>query len=223
MKKNQTKLIIFALLIAAFLAVSHLLNLGNKITHAREWIFHFGIWAPLVFGVIYAVLAVMLFPASVMTVVASALFGPVYGLIIVSVSSTAGAALSFLVSRYLARSTVEKWVSENEKFINFDDLVRRNGTIIVGITRLVPLFPYTLLNYAFGLTGIKFWNYVIMSWLFMLPGTVLYVVGTDVIVRIISTHKFPWLAGTVFIVFFFGLIFAVRYARKQLKTEGRQR
>ena len=116
-------------------------------------------------------------PGSALTAVAGGLFGSVVGTVAVSAGATIGAALAFLVARYLARSSVEKWLEGNQKFQRLDRLTERQGAVMVAITRLVPLFPFNLLNFGFGLTRVPFWTYLIFSWLCMLPGTILYVVG----------------------------------------------
>ena len=72
-------------------------------------------------------------------------------------------------------------------------MTREHGAIIVAITRLVPVFPFNLLNYGFGLTGVPFWTYVFWSWLCMLPWTILFVVGADTVTQALSQGRIPWL------------------------------
>jgi uncharacterized membrane protein YdjX (TVP38/TMEM64 family) len=94
---------------------------------------------------------------------------------VVSVASTTGAALAFLVGRFLARDWVASKVSGREKFQAIDRAVQKEGFKIVLLTRLSPIFPFNLLNYGYGLTGVSFRSYVLASWIGMLPGTVMYV------------------------------------------------
>ena len=89
--------------------------------------------------------------------------------------STLGAAASFLVGRFLARDAIAKKVEGNERFAAIDRAVGREGFKIVLLTRLSPIFPYNLLNYVYGLTKVGFWQFVLASWLGMMPGTVLFV------------------------------------------------
>lgn len=140
-----------------------------------EWIDQFGIWGPVLFVLLYALAAVLFIPGSALTLGAGALFGVVQGSILVSLGSTLGASLSFLVGRYLARDWVAKKVENYQKFKAVDEAVGREGWRIVGLTRLSPIFPFTFLNYAYGLTQVKFTHYVLASWIGMMPGTVLYV------------------------------------------------
>jgi uncharacterized membrane protein YdjX (TVP38/TMEM64 family) len=99
----------------------------------------------------------------------------VVGSICVSISATLGATAAFLVGRYLARDAIARKIERNEKFAAIDRAVADEGWKIVFLTRLSPVFPFTLLNYAFGLTRVKLGHYVLASWIGMMPGTVMYV------------------------------------------------
>ena len=106
---------------------------------------------------------------------AGAVFGVALGSFSVSISATLGATAAFLVGRYLARDVIARKIQKNEKFATIDQAVADEGWKIVLLTRLSPVFPFTLLNYAFGLTRVKLSHYVLASWIGMLPGTVMYV------------------------------------------------
>lgn len=134
-----------------------------------------GVLGVVVFILVYAVAAVLLIPASILTLGAGFAFGLPLGMLAVSIASTLGAALSFLVSRYVARDKVQKKFGQNEKFAAVDKAISNQGWKIVALLRLSPVFPYNALNYILGLTGIKFLHYVAASWAGMLPGTLLYV------------------------------------------------
>jgi uncharacterized membrane protein YdjX (TVP38/TMEM64 family) len=151
------------------------------------------------------------------------LFGTTRGIVTVSVASTLGAALSCLIARYFLRELVEKWLKKNEQFTKLDNLTEKQGAIIVAITRLVPLFPFTLLNYGFGLTKARFGTYIFWSWLCMLPGTVLYVAGSDVIFKLIANGKIPFGPAMAFTVFGVLLIILVKYAKAYLKKKEGKR
>jgi uncharacterized membrane protein YdjX (TVP38/TMEM64 family) len=116
---------------------------------------------------------------------------------------------------------VARWLSGNERFRRLDELTERQGWVVVAITRLVPLFPFNLLNYGFGLTRVRFLTYVLVSWVCMIPGTILFVVGTDTVVTGIREGRIPWallgvLAGAIVVV---GAV--VRLARRRLQ-EGEE-
>ena len=147
----------------------------SAIGRLRRWITGLGPAGILVYFVAYVLLTVLFVPAWPLTMGAGAAYGVVLGTSIVSVSSVTGAALAFLVARYLLRSRVERWVEGNVSFAAIDRAVGREGWKIVGLTRLSPVFPFNLQNYAYGLTAVGFWAYVSASWIAMLPGTLLYV------------------------------------------------
>lgn len=134
-----------------------------------------GPWGPVLFIGLYVVATVFLIPGSVLTLGAGAAFGVVWGSIYVSVAATLGATAAFLVGRYFARDAVARRISGNARFAAIDRAVGEEGWKIVGLTRLSPVFPFTLLNYAFGLTRVSLRDYVVASWIGMMPGTVLYV------------------------------------------------
>ena len=158
----------------AILVLARVFGIGEKLGALRGWIESLGPWGPLVFLLIYIAAVVAALPRAAITVAAGALFGSVVGVILVSIGATVGASLAFLISRYFARDVVANWLSKNEKFQKLDKLTEEHGAIMVALTRLMPIFPFNLLNYGFGLTRVPFWTYVFWSWLCMLPGTALY-------------------------------------------------
>ena len=202
--------------ITTIFILGHLFGLGDRLGALRDWIRSLGPWGPVVFIVMFALSAVLALPGSILAVTAGALFGSFLGVIVDSIGSTLGASLAFLVARHFARDSVAHWLSGNEKFRRIDQLTARRGAIIVGLTRLVPLFPYDLLNYAFGLTSIPFRTYLFWSWLCMLPGTVLYVTGSDALFRMFSKEEVSWgLIATILVVAAV-VTFLIRYARQRL-------
>eukprot|EP00775_Hariotina_reticulata_P006553 gene6553-6781_t len=129
-----------------------------------------GYVGPVIFASSYAAATVLLFPASLLTLAAGYLFGPVKGTALVSVSATGGACLAFLVSRYLARPAVEAKLAEYPKFQTVYDGISKDGAKLVLLLRLSPLIPFSLLNYFLGVTKVGFTEYALASWLGMLPG-----------------------------------------------------
>jgi uncharacterized membrane protein YdjX (TVP38/TMEM64 family) len=123
----------------------------------------------------YILASVFMLPGSVLTLGAGAVFGVMKGSAIVSVASTLGATAAFLVGRHLARERVARMIAGNERFLAIDEAVGREGWKIVGLTRLSPVFPFNLLNYAYGITKVRLRDYFLASWVGMLPGTLMYV------------------------------------------------
>ncbi len=204
-------------MIAVLALAAHQLGLGERLAQLREWIISLGYWGPLVFMIVYAFAVTLLVPASALTITAGAIFGSGWGVVVVSIASSAGAALSFVIARYFARDLVEAWARRNRSFAKLYELTGSKGGVIVALTRLVPLFPYTLLNYGFGLTKVGFKTYLFWSWLCMLPGTVLYVVGGDVVVKTIMRGKLPWVLIGVLAAVIVLLGVLVSFAQRRLK------
>ncbi|GLI61029.1 hypothetical protein VaNZ11_003293, partial [Volvox africanus] len=151
------------------------MSLSGLADAAVEAVASSGWLGPAVFVTLYVASTVLLFPASVLTLAAGALFGPLAGTALVSLASTAGAAAAFLVSRYFARPWVERQISGNPRFKAVLSGVAARGAYVVFLLRLSPLVPFNLLNYALGLTAVPLLPYVVSSWVGMLPGTFAYV------------------------------------------------
>jgi uncharacterized membrane protein YdjX (TVP38/TMEM64 family) len=132
----------------------------------------FGRWAPVLFVAIYAAAAVLFVPGSVLTVAGGVLFGPVWGTLWNLAGATLGATLAFVTARYLASDWVSRRSGDRlERLIRG---VEEEGWRFVAFVRLVPLFPFNLVNYAFGLTRIRLREYVLASFVCMAPGAIAY-------------------------------------------------
>ncbi|MEB3227561.1 MAG: TVP38/TMEM64 family protein [Synechocystis sp.] len=142
--------------------------------NALQWIDGLGPLAAIAFMLLYLVATVAFLPGSVLTLGAGVVFGVVWGSIYVFIGATLGATGAFLVGRYLARGWVSKKIADNQKFKAIDEAVGKEGLKIVLLTRLSPIFPFNLLNYAYGVTGVSLKDYVIAS-VGMIPGTIMYV------------------------------------------------
>lgn len=148
--------------------------LGGYVPRFAAWVDGLGVWGPVVFVVGYAAATVAFIPGSLLTLAAGAVFGLARGTAFVLVGATLGASAAFLVGRYVARRAVERRLAGRPRFRAIDRAVGREGLKIVTLLRLSPVFPFNLLNYALGLTGVRFRDYL-LACLAMLPGTFLYV------------------------------------------------
>lgn len=169
--KHLLRLVLFLLLaVAITLAVIY-----RDQFHAatlKDWVQDAGPVAPLLFILIRALATVLFLPGSIMTLTGGALFGPVFGTFYNLTGATLGATLAFLVSRYLAADWVANKAGGHAKqLING---VEEEGWRFVAFVRLVPLFPFNLLNYALGLTRIRLLHYIIATYIFMLPGAIAF-------------------------------------------------
>jgi len=160
---------------AALVTVFTLFDVRALLSSTLETIESLGVWGPVLFIAVYILATVFFVPASALTLGAGAMFGVAWGSIYVSIASTLGATAAFLVGRYVARAAIAKKIEGSQRFATIDGAVAEEGWKIVGLTRLSPVFPYALLNYAFGLTSVKLGHYVLASWIGMMPGTVMYV------------------------------------------------
>lgn len=160
------------------LGIHDILRMENLAT-LRRWVEGYGPRGPALFISGYVLLEMAFVPALPLTVLGGVVFGPVWGTAYVSIASTLGAALAFLIARYAARGAVDRWVARHPRLARLDTVVAEHGWRILVITRLVPIFPFNLQNFAYGVTRIPFWQYVWLSWLCMLPGTVAYTLAAS--------------------------------------------
>lgn len=180
MNKKLIKLIIALVVIGVvygflrFSGAAEYLSLEN-ISKIEEKIDSFGAIAPLTFIGFYVVAVVFFLPGLPVTALSGLAFGPLWGTVYASIGSVIGVSCAFLIARYTARGMVAAWVADNPQFQKIDNGVKKQGWRMLMITRLVPIFPFNLQNYAYGLTQIKFSTYFLVSWICMLPGTVAYV------------------------------------------------
>ena len=141
----------------------------------RQWIQGYGGLAPFIYMLIYALAPSLLLPGLPLTIAGGILFGPFWGVVYTITSATLGAGIAFLVARYIARDWVEKRL-RSHRWNRLDRGVEEHGWKVVAFTRLIPLFPFNLLNYAFGLTRIKFLHYMVATFFGMLPACIAFIV-----------------------------------------------
>lgn len=160
---------------ASFALVLLALPLDSMMQALRTWIEGLGFWAPLVFAVAYGIAATLFIPGSALSLAAGLMFGVWLGTATVWFGATIAIVLSFLVARYAARNRVEAIARENPRFAAIDRAIGEQGWKIVALMRLSPVFPFTLQNYLFGVSAIRFWTCCMASTIFIVPGTFMYV------------------------------------------------
>ncbi|HEY9606641.1 MAG TPA: TVP38/TMEM64 family protein [Allocoleopsis sp.] len=202
-------------------------NPQDWLRSALEWINSLGAIGAIAYIALYIIATVAFLPGSIVTLGAGVVFGLVLGSLYVFIGASLGATVAFLIGRYLARDWVFKKIASNEKFRAIDEAVGREGFKIVLLTRLSPVFPFNLLNYAFGVTGVSLKDYV-LGFIGMIPGTIMYVylgslagslakIGTE------SQPTNPAIQWTIRIIGFIATVavtvYVTRIARKALDAK----
>ncbi|AVH72273.1 TVP38/TMEM64 family protein [Nostoc sp. 'Lobaria pulmonaria (5183) cyanobiont'] len=194
---------------------------------ALQWIDNLGTVGAIAFLALYIIATIAFFPGSILTLGAGVIFGVIWGSLYVFVGATLGATAAFLVGRYLARDWVAQKIADNKKFAAIDQAVGREGLKIVLLTRLSPIFPFNLLNYAFGITGVSLKDYFIGS-VGMIPGTIMYVyigslAGNLAMIGTEAQPTNPTLQWAIRILGLFATVtvtvYVTRIARKALEEE----
>lgn len=159
----------------------------ENINGLKAFINSYGMLSPLVFIVIFIIATIAFIPGLPIAVLAGMLFGLWRGTLYVVIGSTIGVSASFLIGRYLGRDLVLKLAGKNERMAKLDGYIKQHGDTILIISRLVPIFPFNLQNYAYGVTDIKFGTYFWYSLIFMIPGTFIYACFGDLASSSVST------------------------------------
>lgn len=165
--------IVVGILVARHFGAFDLLSLDN-VERLDAWFAGLGPWAPAVYVAVWVLAALFFLPGLPVTIVGGLVFGAVWGTVWTTVGANLGAVAAFLVGRYLARDAVERRVESSGSLQRIDRGVRRHGWRMLLITRLVPVFPYNVQNYAYGLTDIPLSTYVLVNLPSMLPATIAY-------------------------------------------------
>lgn len=219
MNRSAVKISILVVFIVMAFALARIFHLGRYIDEEglRFWIAGLGVWGPVIYIIIYSAAPSLMIPGLPLTLIGGILFGPLWGVVYVAIGSTIGACAAFFVARYMGRSWVEGFLKKRGRLEEIDAEVGKKGWKIVAFTRLVPLFPYNFLNYAFGLTRIKFSHYAAATFIFMLPGIVAYCVFSSSIPGLLRgriTPSFIIGIGLVAAVSLIPLIHKIYMARK---------
>lgn len=159
---------------------------------------------------------VLALPGITFAIFAGALFGPWLGTLMCLFATTIGAMVAYLMGKFFLKDSIKPLVMKQPwlRKILFDD-AGRSDIVVLMITRLVPLFPYNLQNFAYGITDISFGAYSLYTFLFMIPGVALYTIGTAGIVD--ADHR--WVYIGIAIVLFIGVMFLGKYVKNKYLGE----
>lgn len=184
--KKYKNIIIILVLFAIGIFVIYKYNLTSQLTLEnipvlKEKFLSLGWLAFFAYFTLYIIVCLFSLPGTPVTILGGALFGPLLGTVYTVVSASAGLALSFLVARYGFKNIMLEKFSSSKSFIKIYDGVEKQGWRILMITRLLPIFPFALQNYIYGLTNINFFTYWGLSTLFIIPGTAAYTLSSGAV------------------------------------------
>ena len=205
------------LFLAWRLGAFDVLSVAN-IDRLDAWFAGLGLWAPLVFVLLWIVAAVFFLPGLAITIAGGLIFGAVWGTVWTTVGANLGAIAAFLIGRYAARDMVEGMVEKNQALKKIDEGVARQGWRMLMITRLVPIFPFNVQNYVYGLTDIPLRTYVLVTVPCMLPATIAFNFAAGS-VRTGDFGKTLWYLGVAAISFVL-LSLIPNWVRKRLGDRG---
>ena len=178
-RRGWRKLIVALLVITAGILAAWRFGLFETLTidnvdRLNAWLDGLGWWAPAVFVLLWILASVLFLPGLAMTIAGGLVFGAVWGVVWTTVGANLGAIVAFLVGRYAARGMVEGMIEKNQSLRKIDEGVKNQGWRMLMVTRLVPVFPFNVQNYVYGLTDIPLRTYVLVTLPCMLPATIAY-------------------------------------------------
>ncbi|TAE61571.1 MAG: TVP38/TMEM64 family protein [Nostocales cyanobacterium] len=174
-------------LIFTIIVISQIINIPDILQKSITWVESLGIWGPIVFIFIYNIATLLFIPGSILTIQGGLLFGLFWGSIYVLIAAMLGAILAFFIGRYFSKDWICKQLEKHPKFKLIDQAVTKEGWKIVLLTRLSPLFPFNLLNYAFGITNVSLTDYILGSF-GIIPGTIMYVYIGDITTNLATSY-----------------------------------
>lgn len=176
-KGGLLKIVIAVAVIAIVFLIAKQFGLVDKLKDIKglqQWFQGLGIIGYIAYILLFIVVAVFMFPASAITIVAGITFGSIIGGMLALTGATIGASVAFIVAKYVARDTIVGKFGNNPIFKKIEKGVKENGTSFLILTRLVPVFPYNIQNYAYGVTSMKLSTFTLVSLFTMAPGAFIY-------------------------------------------------
>ena len=216
---NKTLRIVLALLVIVILFV--LIGDNTSLEYLKDrkkledFIKSVGILAPVAYIVLYSIVTVSCISALPVTLAGGVVFGPLMGVIYTMIGASIGLCLSFLISRYVAKDYIENKFKDSEIYKKIDKGIKEKGWVILAVTRLLLIFPFGIQNYIYGLTYISFFKYSILSILFILPGTSVFVMLAGAITSgdIYIGVKYSIIASLIILF----LVVVVKFITKKVK------
>ena len=180
-----------ALLLAA-VAIGHYIDVARHLETARAWTGTLGVLAPVAYVALYVAATLLGVPGMPFTLLAPLLFGVWPAVAVMIVASTLSAVAGFLIARYLARDALLARLDGSAGFARLTALLEAHDWVVIPVLRIVPLAPFAVVNYGFGLTGISLWRYAAWSLLAMAPMNVVLVLGAELFYSAATRGAVPW-------------------------------
>jgi uncharacterized membrane protein YdjX (TVP38/TMEM64 family) len=197
--RNWITVVLPVAAIVSLLVVGRVIDLHVYIEAMHGWIFSFGPWGPVIYALLYVIAELAFFPGTPFTIIAALIFGTVWGYVIMLVAATVAAVAAFLIARYLAKERIERRLRRHPEFQKLVSWVERNHWLAIPFVRTIPVFPFSLVNYGLGLTGISFKKYLLTSFAVFVPMTGVLVLGANALYRAMVRGEVSWwlIIGTV--------------------------
>jgi uncharacterized membrane protein YdjX (TVP38/TMEM64 family) len=176
----------------AMVVVGRAIDVGSHLEAARGWAAALGVLAPAVFVVVYLAATLLGVPGMPFTLLSPLLFGVAPAFVVMVVGSALSAALGFLIARYLARAALAERLAGTDGFARLSALVEEHHWAVIPALRILPVAPFAVVNYGFGLTGISFWRYFAWSELAMVPMNAVLVLGAGLLLDATTRGAASW-------------------------------
>lgn len=224
---NGSRALIVLVLMALMAIAAITLPVREWLQSALTWTAAHRTTAALSFIALYIVASVCLLPGLILTIAAGALFGPALGTFLASIGSVLGATAAFSLGRTLARNWIRQRIESWPRIRALDRAISARGFWTVLLTRLSPLFPFNLLNYAYGVTSVRPRDFILASWIGMLPATVVYVYAGSAATSLAQAlagnvgtgGARHWLLWAGLLATLLVTVLVTRLARRQLERE----
>jgi len=211
------RFVLFPLLVIGLFLMARRLGLRGSLEDLRVWVLSQGLWGAVGYVAAYVLAALAAIPGLPFTMLAGALWGSVLGVVMAALGSWVAAGAAFLMTRYLARDSISRWLSRRKGYARLQRATLEKGAMMVILTRLFPVIPFVLLNFAFGLSRVRFGTFMIWTFIAMLPGTIFFVVGGDALAGAFRGERLqtPQLLALLAVLAFLALLFP--WARRRIR------
>ena len=191
-RRSRWPFVVFAAFLLVVVVVGRAVDLDRHVETAQSWTAALGLLAPVAFVAIYVAATLIGVPGTPFTLLSPLLFGPLTAFVVMVVASGASAAGGFLIARYLARDALTERLGETDGFVRLSRLVAAHDWVVIPFLRIVPVLPFAVVNYGFGLTGIPFSRYVLWTELAMIPVNAVLILGADAFYVAAIRGTVPW-------------------------------